>query len=143
MDYFKCKRILNTMRVKLVWIISNYSSKGNGSVEKHQSSSATRDKQEDSGDDDEEDEVKYGHFDLDLAEREGGDDRKKFLDEIGFTSDVLYWWQFLFDIDMLQATCGIMNRELGVSSMEKYVSIASLDRKRKARRQRKRSRSEI
>jgi hypothetical protein len=134
------------MRVNLVWIISDYRSRGNGSVEKYKSlwkEDLEEEDDDDDDDDDEEEEVKYGHFDLDLAKRQGGDDRKKFLDKIGFDSDVLYWWQYLFDIGMLQATCGIMNRELGASSIGKLNSIAYLDRKKKARRQRKRSHSEL
>jgi hypothetical protein len=142
LDTSKCKSILTWVKQRLTAIIRNYNRSGNGAcnaAEKYQFIGDEEDKVEDTElIDDQEDGGKYGHFDLDQAMQEGGDDRKNFLDRLGYPPDVLYWWQVLQDLDILQATCAIFNRELGVSSIGNNESVATLDAKKREENKRKR-----
>ena len=138
LDSSKCKSILTWVKQRITTIIRNYNRSGNGAqnaAEKYQFIGDEEDKVDETESNEDKDGDKYGFFNLDKAMQEGGDDRKNFLDRLGYPSDVLYWWQVLQDLDILQATCAIFNRELGVSSIGFNESVATLDaRKREARK---------
>jgi hypothetical protein len=57
---------------------------------------------------------KYGHFNLDIAIINGGDDRKNFLR--GRPSDILYWWHVLDSLDMITMACAMFKKGIGASS---------------------------
>jgi hypothetical protein len=131
LDYGKCKNILDWVKGKLNTIIRNYNASGNGSANVAEEYQVTL------PGDDNVDEVAnnkknlYGYFDIEQANLEGGDDRRNFLN--GMPSDLLYWWQVMQDLDILQATCVVFNREFAASSHEMPKPIAELQREKKLR----------
>ena len=121
-DQQKIKKIVQWEKSKILVMCKRYNLSGNGSDNKH----GTYDEDEtpqmmkvvdDSGNtvhEDEEINTKWGHFNLDLAMTEGGDDRSDYLK--GQPTDLLYWWDTLDSLGILQMACVMFNTDLAATS---------------------------
>jgi len=130
LDTHKAKTILGWERSQIMIVLRKYQESGRGSTnvaEKYQLGDMT----------DDEIHTKWGHFDSELAETEGGDDRQDYLH--GAPTDILYWWAILDELDIIQATCVVFKKIYGASSMETPVPIAELDRQAKSSRKAKKN----
>ena len=128
LDTHKAKNILSWERSEIMTVLRKYQASGRGSTnvaEKYQLGDMT----------DDEIHVKWGHFDSELAETEGGDDRQDYLG--GKPTDILYWWAILDELDIIQATCVVFKKIYGASSMEPPIPIAQLESHAKSSRKAK------
>ena len=123
LDVAKCKSIIAWEKQNISEICRRYDASGNGR--------GMADEFFQLGEEATDLHVKWGKFDLEAAQINGGDDRASFLR--GKPSDILYWWHVLDTLDVLQATCVMFNKEVGASSMERPTSIRDLAAQRKAR----------
>ena len=124
-DVDKVKKIFAMQKGHISAVLRAYSKSGNGAV--------NADEMYQLGDEeDEEFTAHYGHFDLDRALVEGGDDRKNFLR--GKPTDVLYWWKVLDELQLITLTCVAMRKELGADSSSRPVSIAELTSKKRGKK---------
>ena len=129
LDASKAKNIISWEKNKIMSVLRKYDKSGNGAT------NAAELYQLGEGEGawtDEEIHAKWGHFDADLAESNGGDDREDYLN--GQPTDILYWWAVLDKLDLLQATCVVFKRELAAGTIEQPTSVAELTRKKKAAR---------
>lgn len=131
LDREKAKAIFSWFKGASRQMLQNYNQSGNGAI--------IVDDMYQIGDDNNpeptEFHAKYGHFDLELAmTKEGGDDRKNFLN--GQPTDLLYWWHILDQLDLITMTCVAMKEELGATSGKHFLSIAELASAKKRRQER-------
>lgn len=112
-------------------VLRKYTQSGNGAVNADQMYDCTQIEKNSDGEEEDDyyseiDEIPvnaaYGHFDLDQARTNGGDDRKDFMSGKD-TSNILYWWHVLDELQLLTLTCVAMRKELGVSTMTRPIPI--------------------
>ena len=121
MDADKLKSIFRWEKQKIKAVCDNYMRSGNGA------NNAAEMYQIGEGDNiyvDSTITAKFGHFDLEMAEQQGGDDRSNFNGRN--PSDVLYWWHVLDQLDLVTMVCVKLNQELGANCHSPPLSVSDV-----------------